>query len=109
MVEARKIAYRQLLYLALNDIRQIRNVGEPPDWTWNPKMPRDDVGWIVRAGDIANWLENLAGFSSAEFEGFDEGRFWGEHAKVCERFPDVAGYRAFFETTLREFGGSVGQ
>jgi hypothetical protein len=103
MDTARKFAYRQLMYLAMNDIRSISGLVDPPDRLLNPATSKDALAWIVRAGDIANWLENLAGFSSDEFEGFDEDRFWREHAKVSDSFPDVAAYRGFFEQRVKDF------
>ena len=109
MDNARKMAYRDLLYLAMNDIRSVGNWFEPPDRLSNPETFRVAAESITRAGDIANWLHNVAGFSTFDFddvEKFDEDRFWREHARVCERFPDVAIYRDWFEQRLKEFGGS---
>ncbi len=39
------------------------------------------------AGAIADWLHNLAMYSSMDFAQFDEQWFWKEHAALCRRFP----------------------
>src|SRR5687768_7112713 len=64
MDDARKYAYRTLLFLAMNDIRSIGVLAAPPDKIVNPEPAHDAAWWMERVSTIANWLENLAGFSA---------------------------------------------
>ena len=91
----RKYAYRYLLYWAMLDIR-------PLAWNrsgWNPLHWRRDRARIRMAGEIADWLHNLAHFSALDFERFDEEWFWREFARLQSRFPDdgLDRYRQRFE------------
>jgi hypothetical protein len=105
MDDGRKYAYRTLLYLAMNDIRSsIGPLAAPSAHVANPNPAHDAAWWMGRAPAIANWLENLAGFSASEFEGFDEDRFWREQARACERYSDIEAYRGWFERELKAFG-----
>jgi len=81
MDEARKKAYRFLLYHAMLDIRPIQWLPR----SWNPFRWRR---LHQKAGVIADWLHNLAQFSALEFEGFDEDWFWREFRQFNERYPD---------------------
>lgn len=104
MDDDRKYAYRTLLYLAMNDIRSsIGPLAVPPDQVVNA-TGHDSAWFIGRATAIANWLENLAGFSAGEFKRFDEDRFWRDYARACERYPDIEAYRGWFERELKAFG-----
>jgi hypothetical protein len=42
---------------------------------------------IAFAHEIAEWLHNLAQFSSLGFEQFDEGRFWKDYAAFRGKYP----------------------
>lgn len=80
----RKRTYRYLLYRAMLDIRPIA-------WTrlgWNPFHWSSRRKQIRRAGDLANWLHNLAQFSANEFERFDEEWFWRDSEWIRSRHPD---------------------
>jgi hypothetical protein len=81
MDDARKKAYRYLLYHAMLDIRLIQWLPR----SWNPFRWRHSY---QRAGVIADWLHNLAQFSALDFEGFDEDWFWREFRQFNERYPD---------------------
>ena len=74
MDEARKKAYRLLLYHAMLDIGPIQWLPR----SWNPFRWRRQLRLHQRAGEIADWLHNLAQFSALDFEGFDEDWFWRE-------------------------------
>lgn len=54
------------------------------------------------AGAVADWLHNLAQFSSLDFVHFDEQRFWKEHSHLCQRFPgeQLERYREIFDEHL---------
>src|SRR5687768_9443297 len=104
MDDGRKYAYRTLLHLAMNDIRSsIGPLAAPSNQVVNT-TGHDSAWWMGRASAIAKWLENLAGFSAGEFKGFDEDRFWRDHARACERYPDIEAYRGWFERELKGFG-----
>ena len=109
MDDAHKYAYRHLLFLAMNDIRALRGVVASPASFLNPPTSGDWIRLAARAGEIANWLHNLAGSSTNDFTRFDEDRFWREYAQVAERYPDVAIYREWFERSLKQSNGSAGQ
>jgi hypothetical protein len=54
------------------------------------------------AGALADWLHNLAVYSSQEFDRFDEQIFWQEHTHLCNRFPyeRLERYREIFDEYL---------
>jgi hypothetical protein len=104
MEEARKFAYRYLLYQATLGIRPI--VWFSPRWfpLWNP------IRWVVsareirRAGAVADWVHNLALFSALDFRRFDEERFWDEYERLRRRHPEyeLDSYRSVFEWAVSE-------
>ena len=88
MDEQRQHAYRYLLYWAMLEIR-------PLGWLcwgwfrgWNPFYWRREGRRIRCAGAIADWLHNLALFSSLNFEGFSEEWFWRDFEWV-RKLPGV--------------------
>ncbi len=98
--EQTKAAYRHLLYVALLAIRNDcqprgRESGNP--FEWRRRYRRSRV-----AGATADWLHNLAQFSSLDFARFDERRFWYEHANLCRQFPGqrLESYREIFDEYL---------
>ena len=73
MSEREKYAYRQLLYWT---IVCVRNLGA--DYgrrSWNPLVWRRRYLCGRTAGALADWVHNLAYFSSHNFERFDTTRF----------------------------------
>jgi hypothetical protein len=84
MDERRKAAYRKLLYRAMLDIRPIAwmSFSDPLSW-------RRQLGQVRAAGEIADWLHNLASFSAWEFENFSEEWFWREFDQLNERRPEM--------------------
>ena len=106
MNEQRKYAYRWLLYHAMLEIRSIQWFGFKRYQRWNPFSWRRQSQQVRRAGAIADWLHNLAEFSAADFELFDEAWFWGEHQRVLRDYPgtDLEVYRSEFDrhATSRE-------
>jgi hypothetical protein len=95
-----KTAYRHLLYVAMLAIRNAcqsrgRESGNPFEWSRQYRRSRV-------AGAVADWLHNLAQFSSLDFVGFDEQRFWLEHTALCRRFPGerLERYREVFDEYL---------
>ena len=101
MDDAHKYAYRQLLFWAMNDIRTVSSDAER-------RQDPVAVRRVARAGPVANWLHNLAGFPSVDFEGFDEDRFWREYAGLIDRHPDVSEYREWFDRRLKDSRGPAG-
>jgi hypothetical protein len=101
MDERRKAAYRKLLYRAMLDIRPIAwmSFSNPLDW-------RRGLGKIREAGEIANWLHNLASYSAGDFENFSEEWFWREFDQLLERRSEMrstlSGYKHDFETHVAE-------
>jgi hypothetical protein len=95
-----KAAYRHLLYVALLAIRngcvyRERQSRNPFEWYKQYRRIR-----LVQA--IADWLHNLADFSSRDFVRFDEQRFWSEHSRISQRFPKerIERYREIFDEYL---------
>ena len=95
-----KAAYRHLLYVAMLDIRsrcQSRGRERLNPLEWRRQYRSSRV-----AGAIADWLHNLAQFSSHNFRFFDEQRFWKEHGGIRQRFPldGLERYREIFDEFL---------
>ena len=95
-----KSAYRHLLYVALLAIRndcQSRGRESVSPFEWRRQYRRSRV-----AGAVADWLHNLAQYSSLGFFQFDEARFWQEHSGLCQRFPGerLERYREIFDEYL---------
>jgi hypothetical protein len=95
-----KAAYRHLLYVAMLAIRndcQSRGGTSGNPFEWRRLYRRSRV-----AGVLADWLHNLAAFSSRDFADFDEQIFWKEHAGICRRFPGerFERYREIFDEYL---------
>lgn len=87
MDENKKRAYRFILYWATLYIRtgqndSFLNVINPIYWL---RLKR----YLQRTGVIANWLHNLAYYSSFDFEGFDEELFWRDYESFNKRFPKL--------------------
>lgn len=95
-----KAAYRHLLYVAMLAIRndcQSRGRESRNPFEWRRQYQRSGV-----AGATADWLHNLAQYSSLDFARFDEQQFWSEHAHLCRRFPSrmLERYREIFDEYL---------
>lgn len=99
MDEHRKNAYRYLLYWAMLDIRPVAWLRLRNLLCWPGEVRR-----IRRAGALADWLHNLALFSSMDFDGFDEEWFWRDGELLASRYPglDLEQYRRIFEARLAE-------
>jgi hypothetical protein len=103
MDEASKRAYRHLLYRAMLDIRPIAWMPLGFFRLLNPFAWRRTVIRIREAGEIADYLHNLAHFSALDFEHFDEEWFWRELNRFNEVHPPRFGrssYREEFERVL---------
>jgi hypothetical protein len=100
MNDGTKKAYRHLLYVAMLAIRtycQSRGKVSYSPFEWYRQYRRSRV-----AGALADWLHNLADYSSQEFDRFNEQLFWEEHTHLCNRFPGVhlERYREIFDEHL---------
>jgi hypothetical protein len=78
MDSAKKYAYRYLFYEGTLCIRPIAHVGAAWWERWNVVYWLRQRKQIRGAGQVANWLHNLALFSAIDFDGFDEDAFWSE-------------------------------
>ncbi len=99
--EHHKYAYRHLLYWAVVEIRRIGWQPYRSQWI-NPFFWPRYIREARAAGQLAEWLHNLAGFSCWDFEHFDAKRFWDEHQKLIRHCPQFAHYRQHFECALFE-------
>jgi hypothetical protein len=99
MDEQRKRAYRYLLYWAMLDIRSLQWIGWRGWRSWNPFHWRWELRRVRRSGAVADWLHNLALYSSFDFQGFDEERFWRDFERFRALFTDggLEEYRTVFE------------
>jgi hypothetical protein len=107
MDDRRKRAYRHLLYWALLEIRLIAWIRLNVWRLLNPFRWRESIGFVRRAGIIADWLHNLAAFSVDDFEGFNEDWFWKELKGIEKRHPEyqLSAFRNVFEGALeRQLG-----
>jgi hypothetical protein len=99
MDERRKHAYRYMLYRAMLDIRPLAWLRLTNLLCWGREIRR-----VRRLGALADWLHNLALFSSLNFERFDEDWFWQEALSLKQRHPefDLEEYQRVFERQLSE-------
>lgn len=99
MDECRKSAYRALLYRAMLDIRPVAWLRLRNPLRWGHALRR-----VRYAGDLADWLHNMAFFSSMDFDQFDEEWFWREARSLKGRYPefDIERYHQAFEQRLSE-------
>jgi hypothetical protein len=102
--EGEKKAYRNLLYGAMLDIR---NLCQPRGReSWNPIVWLRQYRLSRIAGALADWLHNLAQHAATDFDAFDTDWFWQEYASICNRFCGCVGpgkwmdYRDRFEKHL---------
>ncbi|MGC4031175.1 MAG: hypothetical protein QM754_05435 [Tepidisphaeraceae bacterium] len=102
--DARKYAYRYLIYWALLDIRPVRNLAYGSLTLLNPFRLTRNRKQLKQAGDLASWLHNAAQFSAFDFSDFDEDRFWKQHAALAQEHPELQHCRAAFERALSEHG-----
>jgi hypothetical protein len=86
--EQRTLAYRRLLYCAMLQIRGLEGFGWRRRDRRNPFYWRRQVRWVQYAGAIANWLHNLAHYSSVNFQGFNEEWFWRDFESLQTRYPE---------------------
>ena len=106
MDDATKNAYRYLLYWSILEIRQVA-------WMrfrwWRPLRWRRNFQYMRYAGDIADWLHNLAAYSSLDFAGFREDWFWSEYERLKERYgiTEAGVYREAFQKRLSELKNGV--
>ena len=94
----RKSTFRELIYWGLVEIRLATS---PRGFTMNPmelwqRHKRTDF-----AHEIAEWLHNLAQFSSLDFERFDEGRFWEDYEVFRKKYP-LDKHQSLFDKTLKD-------
>lgn len=93
-------AYRSLLYQGMLMLRAY------PSWpVWGLRI----LSWsawrrawhqaLLRA-TIADWLHNLADFSTREFEGFSENAFWHEGNQLRQRFPELDQLKRYYDCNL---------
>ena len=99
MDEQRKNAYRYLLYRAMLSIRPLSWMSRGWFRAWNPFYWRREGQRIRYAGAVADWLHNMAAFSSRDFEGFNEVWFWLDFERLRSDYPQfkVELYRSEFE------------
>lgn len=83
MDSAQKYAYRYLIYQGTLCIRPIAHVGGEWWERWNIVYWIRHRKQICSAGQVANWLHNLALFSAIDFEGLMKTRF-GQGWSGCE-------------------------
>jgi hypothetical protein len=97
--DQRKHAYRYLLYWAMLDIRPLGWLRWSWFRAWNPSYWRQELRRIRCAGAIADWMHNLALYSSVNFQGFNEEWFWRDFESVRTRYPEfgLERYRNLFD------------
>jgi hypothetical protein len=88
MDAAQKYAYRYLIYNGMLRIRPIAGVGERWWQRWNLFYWLRERKRIRSAGEVADWLHNLALFSAIDFSGFDEDIFWSDLERLGTLFPN---------------------
>ena len=104
--DAEKMAYRNLLYWAMLDIRnlcQSRGSESLNPFAWRRQYRESRI-----AGALADWLHNLAHHAATDFNSFDTEWFWREYDGLCRRFKPVGqrmwmDYRERYEVDLAKF------
>jgi hypothetical protein len=87
--ESERKAYRNLLYEAMLDVR---NLCQPRGReSRNPLVWRRQYLQARVAGALADWLHNLAQYAATDFNSFDTDWFWQEYDGICRRFSDQVG------------------
>ncbi len=103
---AEKSAYRNLLYWAMLDIRNLCQSRGPesrnPLKTW--RQYRDSR----LAGALADWLHNLAQHAATDFNRFDTEWFWREYDGLRKDYQQLGpgqwmDYRDRYDKQLAEF------
>jgi hypothetical protein len=103
MDEATKSAYKYVIYWALLRIRSLRWIGHGPFQTINIFVWWKRRREVRYAGEIAEWLHNVAAFSVHDFQGFSEARFWKDYDRLREKYPGgFFDFRDVFESRLHE-------
>src|SRR5688572_22055593 len=97
MDDRRKNAYRYVVYWAMLEIRPLHWVIKPPWRLLNPLRAYRVWRKAQYAGLVAEWLHNVAHFSSFDFDQFDEARFCQEYEYLLKRFPEASIYRRVFD------------
>ncbi len=97
----KKYAYRFLLYWAMLDIRPIAWSPQGGEWI-NPFFWRSHIRRIRALGELAEWLHNMADFSTRDFAGFDQQRFWDEFERLRTKHHGCQHYRSLFQNALTE-------
>ena len=106
MKKSQKQAYRFLLYWGYVEIRPIQ-------WSFTGLIflfrPVSTIRYIQQNGALADWLHNLALYSTLDFEGFDEDRFWEDGVYFGKKHPETyERYKLLYEQELaKDGGGSV--
>ena|ERR1043165_4900088 len=109
LTDSEKAAYRELLYQAMLDIRQLcQSRGDPSD---DPVEWRDQYPKAREAGALADWLHNLAHDSASDFVRFDPDKFWNAYEYLCARYDRFGtrlrfDYRRRFEERVRPSGAT---
>ena len=98
MDENRKSLFREILYWGLVEIRLATS---PRGFTINPVALWQRHKRIGFAHELAEWLHNLAQFSSLDFERFDESRFWEDYNVFRLKYPSDK-YQSSFDRTIDE-------
>ena len=103
MDESRKAAYRFLLYWSFLEIRAVQWFAWGPRTWLNPFRFAKEIKKARRLGGLADWMHNLAQFSSLGFRGFDEDRFWEDGQCFVRHDPSlVRNYSDLFEQQLAD-------
>jgi hypothetical protein len=102
MNDAKKYAYRYMLYTATLEIRALSGAGFRLSRLIHPLTWRTIFRRIDQSATIADWMHNLALFSSLEFVGFEEDRFWHEYGRILPNYPELERYKNRFDKALLE-------
>ena len=83
------------------DVRPIAWLPHRGQWL-SPFFWKRHIQRVRALGELAEWLHNMAAFSTRDFAGFDEQRFWNEFARLLAKHPDTQHYRSLFQNALTE-------
>ena len=88
MDEARKNAFRRVLYAAMLDFRGHWPINPYQKSEWSRPWLFPKIARRLREIQLmADWLHNLAEFAANDFERFDERFFWKDYEQMLQHNP----------------------
>ncbi len=108
MDNANRYAYRDILYLATCESRAIINMVCHSTVLFNPFRWHFAYRQLCRIYALADWMRSVAKFSSLEFAGFDEERFWRKYDEIVKSYFELQMYKRRFSKACTKYSPPEG-